>query len=368
MAPVIRELKKHSDTVESMVCVTAQHREMLYPLLEFLGVSIDRDLQVMEKGQSLSDLTARVIVGMTKILEAERPVCVVTQGDTTTVLATAIAAFYQKIPVAHVEAGLRTRNVYSPYPEEMNRRLTGSLAALHFAPTRRAVENLLQEGVPEEAIVLTGNPVIDSLHWVLRKPLSSSAEEIINRYSPAAGRKLILVTAHRRESFGAPFLSLCRGLRAIVERNPDVDMVYPVHMNPRVREAVGEVLTGHPRIHLIEPLGYEPFCHLMNRAHIVLTDSGGVQEEAPALGKPVLVLREDTERPEAVESGSVEIVGTSTDRIVSRTEQLLHDPALYERMSRAVSPYGDGHAAERMAEKLVAMFASGDDSRVLPPI
>jgi len=372
MAPVIRELQKYPDRVESRVCVTAQHRQMLDQVLDLFGIVPDIDLDLMRSDQSLPDLTARVLTSMSNVLSQERPDVVLVQGDTTTVMATALAAFYQQIPVGHVEAGLRTRDRYAPFPEEINRRMAAVLATYHFAPTQTAVDALLVEAVPKENIFLTGNTVIDALLWVVSQPPSletlallqqlglagePGVEEtdghVYSRQHPCTSSPLLLVTAHRRENFGTAFEALCRGLRMVAERNPDVRIVYPVHYNPSVREPVNRILAGHPRIHLIDPLPYEPFAHLMKAAHLILTDSGGIQEEAPALGKPVLVLRDVTERPEAVESGAAKVIGTDSERIVAETERLLYDEAAYRHMARVTSPYGDGHAAERIVRVIL---------------
>ena len=380
MAPVIRELQKHPDRVEPLVCVTAQHRQMLDQVLGLFAIQPDIDLNLMEEDQSPASLTVCAMTALTEVLEQVRPDLVLVQGDTTTAMVAALAAFYQKIPVGHIEAGLRTRNRYSPFPEEINRHLIGVLATYHFAPTRTAAAALRAEGVSEEAIFITGNTVIDALLWVVNQTPSRATCALLQRLGiegakepeesdepgvlPPSGssgssdpsvsspsnsqRRTILVTAHRRENFGRPFESICTALREIVRRNPDVQMVYPVHMNPNVRGPVYRILNNHERIYLLDPLPYEPFAHLMKRAYLILTDSGGIQEEAPALGKPVLVMRRETERPEAVEAGTVKIVGTDSEQIIAETERLLYDADEYRRMAHAVSPYGDGHAAERI--------------------
>ncbi len=373
MAPVIRELQKHPDRVEPLVCVTAQHRQMLDQVLGLFAIQPDIDLNLMEEDQSPASLTARAMTALTEVLERVRPDLVLVQGDTTTAMVAALAAFYQKIPVGHIEAGLRTHNRYSPFPEEINRHLIGVLATYHFAPTRTAADALRAEGVPEDAIFITGNTVIDALLWVVQQPPSretcallerlgiaqgaegprSRGAEVNSPLHPCTSAPLLLVTAHRRENFGQPFENICTALGEIVRRNPDVQAVYPVHMNPNVREPVYRILNGQERLHLIEPLPYETFAHLMKHAHLVLTDSGGIQEEAPALGKPVLVMRRETERPEAVEAGTVKIVGTDADRIIAETERLLYDADEYHRMAHAVSPYGDGHASERIVTALL---------------
>ena len=407
MAPVIRELHRRSaicpacpepfalaqdrlrrteqsrrdSKLWSVICVTAQHRQMLDQVLNIFEIHPDIDLDLMENDQSPASLTARAMTALTEVLECVQPNLVLVQGDTTTAMVAALASFYQRIPVGHIEAGLRTRNRYSPFPEEINRHLIGVLATYHFAPTRTAADALRAEGIPDENIFVTGNTVIDALLWVVQQSPSQETCALLGRlgievtrdsgakgkresvtavggrpYAVAPSRtadcglRTILVTAHRRENFGQPFENICLALREIVRRNPDVQIVYPVHMNPNVREPVQRMLNGHERLYLIEPLPYEPFAHLMKHVYLVLTDSGGIQEEAPALGKPVLVMRRETERPEAVEAGTVKIVGTDPDHIIAETERLLWDHAEYERMARAISPYGDGHAAERIAD------------------
>jgi UDP-N-acetylglucosamine 2-epimerase (non-hydrolysing) len=361
MAPVIRELSKHSERFQSRVCVTAQHREMLDQVLHLFDISPDVDLDLMQPGQTLTQLTSRVLVAMTKVLEEEKPDWVLIQGDTTTVLATALAAFYLQISVGHVEAGLRTDNRYSPFPEEINRRMASVLATYHFAPTSTAKERLLLEGVESTNVFLTGNTVVDAIRSILRMPPCDQSRKLFSELAlpdPSGSQtgdlpfKLVLVTAHRRESFGQPFESLCKGLRSIVERNEDVVLVYPVHLNPRVREPVGRYLSGHPRIRLIDPLPYEPFVRLMDYSYLVLTDSGGIQEEASVLGKPVLVLREVTERPEIVEAGIGRLVGTDLEKIVTEAELLLRDEKVYQSMTRKAELFGDGHAAERIVKIL----------------
>jgi UDP-N-acetylglucosamine 2-epimerase len=322
------------------VCVTAQHRQLLDPILNFFAIRPDCDLDIMSEGQSLTDISCRVLQGLDTVLARETPDWVVVQGDTTTTFAAALAAFYHNIPVAHVEAGLRTHNLRSPWPEELNRCLTGTLTSLHLAPTSRARDHLIQEGVPEANIRVTGNPIIDALHNIAGQfPFL------------APRRKLILVTGHRRENFGKPFEVFCNALRTISQR-PDVQVVYPVHRNPNVHEPAHRLLGNLPHLHLIAPQDYLPFVYLMSRSHLIITDSGGIQEEAPALGKPVLVTRQTTERPEAIEAGTARLVGTDADCIVDATNQLLDDPETYERMARVVSPFGDGHAAKRIVHEL----------------
>jgi UDP-N-acetylglucosamine 2-epimerase (non-hydrolysing) len=366
LAPVIRELRRRTRVrpdppvetsleppVETKVCVTAQHREMLDQVLSLFEIVPDHDLDVMVEGQTPADVAAAVLGKLEPVLRAERPDWVVVQGDTTTVAAASLGAYYARRRVAHVEAGLRTHDKWQPFPEEMNRRIAAVLADLHLCPTERARQNLLREGVPADRVVVTGNPVIDALRWTAALPCEDAL-------CPAGGDghavapRLILVTAHRRESFGAPFERICHALRDIAARYRDgVHLVYPVHPNPSVREPASRLLGDVPNITLLPPLDYLRLVHLMKRAYLVLTDSGGIQEEAPGLGKPVLVLREVTERPEAVEAGTAKVVGTDRARIVAETARLLEEPAEYERMARAVNPYGDGHAAERIVDALL---------------
>jgi UDP-N-acetylglucosamine 2-epimerase (non-hydrolysing) len=340
MAPVVLSLRR-SDWADVKILATAQHRELLDQMLEVFGLRTDMDLNVMQKKQELPELTAKLIMSLDNVLSTESPDIVLAQGDTTTVMTAALAAFYRRIPFGHVEAGLRTGDMMYPYPEEMNRVLAGHLATIHFAPTEGARRNLVREGIPETRIHVTGNTVIDSLLMIC----SREGECEVN-LEPR--RRLILVTAHRRENFGAPLLEMCRALKRVVERNPDVQVLYPVHPNPNVREPVYRELGDHPRIGLCAPIDYASFALAMKRAYLILTDSGGVQEEAPALGKPVLVLREETERPEAVEEGVVKLVGTNCERIVGETQELLDNPAAYRQMAKGTSPYGDGKAADRI--------------------
>lgn len=344
MAPVVKELEKHSDNIESIVCVTGQHREMLDQVLSLFEIKPQIDLNLMEPNQTLASLTAKAITSLTDVIASVEPDVVLVQGDTATAMVASLASFYQKVPVGHVEAGLRTYDRYSPFPEEINRRLISVLATYNFAPTQTAVDALLAEGFPKESIFLTGNTVVDALLMTVRKDYE------LDIGFPLLSDKLILVTAHRRENFGKPFENICIALKEIALRNPEVEIVYPVHLNPNVRKTVYQVLKNQERIHLIEPLEYKKFAHLMNRSYLILTDSGGIQEEAPVLGKPVLVLRRETERPEAVEAGAVKVVGTDTENIINETERLLYDKDEYSRMSKAISPYGDGHAAERIVE------------------
>jgi UDP-N-acetylglucosamine 2-epimerase len=350
MAPVIRALDATAG-LEPVVCLTDQHQEMLEQVLELFDVRADHRLGIMRGGQSPTEVAARILERLPPVLAAVRPAAVLVQGDTTTTLAAALAAFYAGIPVGHVEAGLRTYRKDAPFPEEGNRQMTTAIAEWHFAPTAWARDNLLREGVPAEKVTVTGNPVIDALQWAVEK-LDAAPED-----GAPPGRKLVLVTAHRRESFGQPFAELCHALRAIAERNPDVELVYPAHLNPQVQAPVRRILTGCPRLRLLPPVGYRELVGLLRRCHLVLTDSGGIQEEAPSLGKPVLVMRDTTERPEGVEAGTARLVGTSRDRIVSETERLLRDQAAYARMAQAHNPYGDGRSSGRIAGILAAAFA-----------
>lgn len=354
MAPLALRLAE-DPRFESRVCVTAQHRQMLDQVLDLFQLIPDYDLDLMKPGQSLSELTGRILTGIEGVLQSFRPDMVLVHGDTSTTLATSLAAYYQQIPVGHVEAGLRTGNLYSPWPEEANRKLTGALARLHFAPTETARQNLIREGVNDAHIRVTGNTVIDALLEVRSKVQESS--ELAAQFGKQFGfldpaRKLILVTGHRRESFGAGFERICQALAAIAETHADTDILYPVHLNPNVQEPVRRLLAHHERIHLIEPLDYLPFVYLMDRSHLILTDSGGIQEEAPSLGKPVLVMRDTTERPEAVEAGTVKLVGTDVERILSDVSTLLTDTDSYHQMSQAHNPYGDGQASARIADAL----------------
>ena len=364
MCPLVKEFQKYPNDFETVVCVTGQHREMLDQVLEIFGVKPDYDLNIMKQGQDLYDVTARVLTGMRDVLDEVKPDVVLVHGDTTTSMAAAMAAFYRQIPVGHVEAGLRTHNLYSPWPEEMNRQVTGRIAKFDFAPTPLSRQNLLNEGVPEERITVTGNTVIDALHWVVENVLAKGYQP--KDPSVAAllqdDKRKVLITGHRRENFGEGFISMCTAIRDLARKYPEVDFVYPMHLNPNVRKAVGEVFGSEilrsaqndkeKNLYFIEPLDYLDFVYLMSRSYIVLTDSGGIQEEAPGLGKPVLVMRDTTERPEALEAGTVKLVGTDYDRIVSEVSSLLDDPAVYDTMSHAVNPYGDGKACPRIVEKL----------------
>jgi UDP-N-acetylglucosamine 2-epimerase (non-hydrolysing) len=356
MAPLAL-LLRGDPRFDCRICVTGQHREMLDQVLRIFGLVADFDLAIMRPGQDLSDVTSAVLLGMREVFRAFTPQIVLVHGDTATTFAASLAAYYHQLPVGHVEAGLRTHNLLSPWPEEANRKLTGALATLHFAPTASSTANLRREGVDEKAILVTGNTVIDALLQVVER-LQDSAELVaeIERDLPVLRRdaRMILVTGHRRESFGDGFERICRALATVAARFPEVEIVYPVHLNPSVQEPVNRLLAGIANIHLVEPQDYLPFVHLMNRAHLVLTDSGGVQEEAPSLGKPVLVMRDTTERPEAVEAGTVRLVGTDVEEIVAQITGLLTDEEDYSRMSYAHNPYGDGAASERIKKALVA--------------
>lgn len=354
MAPVVECLGRHLE-IESRICVTAQQRQMLDQVLELFSIKPDYDLDMMQSGQSLTDITARVLTGLEGVIADCNPDIILVHGDTTTTFSAALAAFYKRIPVGHVEAGLRTGNVYSPWPEEMNRRLAGAISTWHFAPTDQAAKNLSVEGIAADRIWVTGNTVIDALASVIKELRENNElrEKLDKQFKFLnSERRLILVTGHRRENFGDGFEDICRALLEISSRS-DIEIVYPVHLNPNVQEPVRRILGEHPHIHLIEPLDYLPFVYLMNRSHIILTDSGGIQEEAPSLGKPVLVMRQTTERPEAVVAGTVRLVGTDRQRIVSETNHLLDSEEHYLSMSRAHNPYGDGRAAERIVEVLL---------------
>lgn len=366
MAPLVKEFQKHPEEFETIVCVTGQHREMLDQVLHIFDIRPDYDLNIMKQGQDLYDVTARVLTGMRDIFKVCRPDVVLVHGDTTTSTAAALAAFYQQIPVGHVEAGLRTHNIYSPWPEEMNRQITGRIATYDFAPTPLSRENLLKENVPESQITVTGNTVIDALYWVVDKIKSDKDldKSLENELAKAGydvtrlpgGKKLVLITGHRRENFGDGFISMCTAIKDLTNKYPDVDFVYPMHLNPNVRkpihEVFGENLTGLGNMFFIEPLEYLSFVYLMEKSNIVLTDSGGIQEEAPGLGKPVLVMRDTTERPEALDAGTVKLVGTDYDKIVNSVSELLDDEKAYEKMSKAVNPYGDGKACGRIVGRL----------------
>lgn len=367
MAPLVKEFQKQPEQVETVVCVTGQHREMLDQVLRIFDIHPDYDLNIMKQGQDLYDVTAHVLTGLRDVLKEVKPDVVLVHGDTTTSSASALAAFYQQILVAHIEAGLRTHNIYSPWPEEMNRLLTGRLATYHFSPTPLSRNNLIKESVDDRNIIVTGNTVIDALYWVVDKikndkVLDSELVKVlvkagydVNRLN--GGKKLVLITGHRRENFGDGFIHMCTAIKDLTRKYPDVDFVYPMHLNPNVRkpihEVFGEDLSGLGNMFFIEPLEYLSFVYLMEKSTIVLTDSGGIQEEAPGLGKPVLVMRDTTERPEALDAGTVKLVGTDYDRIVNEVSVLIDDKVAYEKMSKAVNPYGDGLACKRIVNALL---------------
>jgi len=366
MAPLVKELEARSEDFQSVVCVTAQHRQMLDQVLDIFSIKPDYDLDIMRQGQDLYDVTSRVLLGMRDVLRKEVPDIVLVHGDTTTSMAVALASFYEKIPVGHIEAGLRTHNIYSPWPEEMNRQITGRIASLHFSPTPLSRQNLLNENVPSENITVTGNTVIDALQMVVSKISGDESLKTdlamrlrdsgydVSRLSER--RRLVLITGHRRENFGEGFLNICRAIRDLVSKYPDVDFVYPMHLNPNVRKPIAEVFGEKtaPNVFFIEPLEYLSFVFLMEKSSIVLTDSGGIQEEAPGLGKPVLVMRDTTERPEAVDAGTVKLVGTDYRKIVDGVSLLLDSKAEYDKMSHSVNPYGDGKACGRIAGFLLS--------------
>lgn len=365
MAPLVKEFQKYPKEFETIVCVTGQHREMLDQVLRIFEIRPDYDLDIMKQGQDLYDVTARVLTGMRDVLKEAQPDVVLVHGDTTTSTASALAAFYQQIPVGHIEAGLRTHNIYSPWPEEMNRLITGRIATYHFSPTPLSRQNLLAEGIKEEAITVTGNTVIDALYWVVEKIKNNKFLSVeLGSFLKTAGydvnrlndnRRLVLITGHRRENFGDGFIHMCLAIKNLVEKYPQVDFVYPMHLNPNVRKPIHEVFgeTTADNMFFIEPLEYLSFVYLMEKSTLVLTDSGGIQEEAPGLGKPVLVMRDTTERPEALEAGTVKLVGTDYNKIVSEVSALLDNQEYYDRMSKAVNPYGDGKACERIVQNLI---------------
>lgn len=364
MAPLVKEFQKYPDRFKTIVAVTGQHRQMLDQVLDLFDIRPDYDLDIMQPGQDLYDVTSRVLLGMREVLKEAKPDVVLVHGDTTTSTAAALAAFYQQIPVGHVEAGLRTHNIYSPWPEEINRQLTGRMASYNFSPTPLSRQNLLDENVDDSKITVTGNTVIDALYWVVNKIKSDKIldEKLARQLKEAGydvarlndGRRLVLITGHRRENFGEGFISMCKAIKALSDKYPDVDFVYPMHLNPNVRQPIHEVFGENfaPNLFFIEPLEYLSFVFLMEKAYIVLTDSGGIQEEAPGLGKPVLVMRDTTERPEALEAGTVKLVGTDFNKIVNEVSLLLDDKDYYEKMSKAVNPYGDGLASSRIVESL----------------
>lgn len=372
MAPLVKAFEKHPQDFNTLVCVTGQHREMLDQVLRLFDIVPDYDLNIMKQGQDLYDVTARVLMGMRDVLKQAQPDVVLVHGDTTTSTAAALAAFYQQIPIGHVEAGLRTHDIYSPWPEEMNRQITGRIATYHFAPTPLAQENLLKENIPPQHITVTGNTVIDALYAVVEKiqqdqNLSGELTERLQTagYDPlriGQGRRLVLITGHRRENFGEGFRNICRAIKTLSEKYPEVDFVYPMHLNPNVRQPIAEVFGQQHGANLffIEPLEYLEFVFLMEKSTLVLTDSGGIQEEAPGLGKPVLVMRDTTERPEALAAGTVRLVGTDYDRITGEVSRLLDDKTYYESMSRAVNPYGDGLACGRIVQTFLNIGQSED--------
>lgn len=354
MCPLVLEMRKHPDEIEPLVAVTAQHREMLDQVLHLFGITPDYDLNIMSAGQTLYDVTEKALRGLQKVLEEAKPDLVLVHGDTTTTFAGALAAFYAQIPVGHVEAGLRTGNKYSPFPEEMNRKLTGALADYHFAPTATSKANLLRENVPEAKITVTGNTVIDALKTTVKPDYrfdDDNLHEVLD-----SGKRLILMTTHRRENLGEPMRHVYKALCEVLRTHNDVEAIFPVHKNPKVRQIVNEELGHLPQVHLIEPLDYQPFANLMARVDVVLTDSGGIQEEAPALGKPVLVLRDTTERPEAVTAGTVKLIGTAYEDVLRETNLLLDNPEHYRAMAEAVNPYGDGEACARIVGRILREF------------
>ncbi len=367
MAPVIKQFELNNESFETIVCVTAQHREMLDQVLNLFEIKHQYDLDLMTDNQTLHSLTSKVLLGITEVMEKEKPNLILVQGDTTTTFIASLAAFYLKIKVAHIEAGLRTQDKYSPFPEEINRCLTSHLADYHFAPTEEAKNNLLNEGIPESSIYVTGNTVIDALKWVIKKHNETSSGEkwsdfFLSQYNISLSNppKTILVTGHRRESFGEGFKNICSALKQLAENNPDIQIIYPVHLNPNVQNPVYSILGNVKNVHLIQPLDYEPFIFLMNKSYLILTDSGVIQEEAPSLGKPVLVMRDTTERPEGVKVGTAKLVGTDSKHIVNETEKLLYDKVEYGKMAKAVSPYGNGNSSERIVD-LLKRYANKKD-------
>ncbi|GAB6172772.1 UDP-N-acetylglucosamine 2-epimerase (non-hydrolyzing) [Paradesulfitobacterium aromaticivorans] len=357
MAPVVQALKSR-DSIHCLVAVTAQHREMLDQVLQLFKITPDYDLNLMQPGQTLTSITTGALAGLSGVFTRERPDLVLVHGDTTTTFVAALAAFYEKIPVGHVEAGLRTHNKYSPYPEEMNRKLTGAVAELHFTPTATARTNLLREGIKPELIHVTGNTVIDALLATVDEKYRFNDPNLEQIFTLEKDRRMLMVTTHRRENLGEPMRHIYHALESILTEFPDTYVLFPVHKNPKVREVVQEVLGGHSRVHLVEPLDYQPFVNLQARSYLILTDSGGIQEEAPSLGKPVLVVRDTTERPEAVAAGTVSLVGTSYEGVVSELRRLLSDKIAYDAMATAVNPYGDGHAAARIADVIEQVLKS----------
>ena len=360
MAPLVKELEK--EEFESKVCVTAQHREMLDQVLDIFDIRPDYDLNIMKQNQDLYDITANILIGIKKVLEDFKPDLVLVHGDTTTTFATTLASFYQKIDVGHVEAGLRTGNIYSPFPEEANRKLTGVLAKYHFAPTKTSKENLLKENLNEKNIIITGNTVIDALFLVLekikqdknleQKIISDINSQVKNSQFSILNSQFILITGHRRENFGQGFIDICEAIKELAIKYPKINFIYPVHLNPNVQKPVNEILSNLNNVFLIKPLDYLPFIYLMSKSYLILTDSGGIQEEAPSLGKPVFVMRDTTERPEAVKAGTVKLVGTNKEKIVNEVSKLIKEKQEYDKMSKAINPYGDGKASKRIIEFL----------------
>mgnify|MGYP002631775588 CR=1 FL=1 len=352
MAPLIKECKKYPEAFDVKICITAQHRQMLDQVLQLFKITPDYDLNIMKENQDLYDVTSNVLLGLRDVLKEVKPDLVVVHGDTTTTMAASLAAYYQKIDVVHIEAGLRTHTIYSPFPEEINRQLTSKIAKYHFAPTNLAKQNLLNEGINSKNIFITGNTVVDALLEIVSTLKNQTM--LINGYT-ISNRPFILVTGHRRENFGKGFENVCESLRIVAQNHPEIDIVYPVHLNPNVQKPVYEILGNLKNIYLISPLEYLPFVYLMNKCHFILTDSGGVQEEAPSLGKPVLVMRETTERPEAIEAGTVKLVGTDVDTVVTSIEILLNDKKIYNSMSQAINPYGDGLASSRIVNAMLSL-------------
>ena len=366
MAPLVKEFEKYQNDFDLKVCVTAQHREMLDQVLDIFEIEPDYDLDIMSPGQDLYDITSNVLLGIKQVLSEFNPDIVLVHGDTTTTSATSLAAFYQRVAIGHVEAGLRTGNLYSPWPEEANRQITGVLANYHFAPTETSKNNLILENKSEDNIVVTGNTVIDALFLALEK--INESKELKQRIDSSFAtynlqldtlKKIILVTGHRRENFGQGFIDICEALKKLALRNSEIDIIYPVHLNPNVQRPVKEILLGVSNVHLIDPLEYQSFIYLMSKSHFIITDSGGVQEEAPSLGKPVLVMRDTTERPEAIEAGTVKLVGTNSDKIIKEAQKLLDDQEEYEKMSQAHNPYGDGKASQRIVNFLKGSEVNG---------
>jgi len=364
MAPLVKQFQKDTKNFKTIVCVTAQHRQMLDQVLNLFEIKPDYDLDIMQQGQDLYDITSRVLTGIKQVLISEKPDVVLVHGDTTTTMAASLAAFYQQIPVGHVEAGLRTNNIYSPFPEEINRQITGRISTYHFAPTPLSKQNLLKENVNDKNIFVTGNTVIDALYWVVdkiknNKNLQQELSQQILNFGYDVNRlnnnkKLVLITGHRRENFGDGFISICKAIKTLNKKYPNVDFVYPMHLNPNVRKPIKQVFgKEQPKnMFFIEPIDYLPFVYLMEKSYLILTDSGGIQEEAPGLGKPVLVMRNTTERPEAVDAGTVKLVGTDYNKIIQETSKLLEDEQYYNSMSKATNPYGDGKACGRIIESL----------------